>query len=483
MPEAPTTVEGWYMLHDFRAIDWDAWRDAPERRRETALAEGRDYLQSHEAVEDAPEGESATFTVLGHEADLLVIHARPTLDALDRAERCFETTAFASFTERTDSYVSVTEVSDYVSDEYFAEDEEADPGLVRYIEGKLEPEIPDDTYVSFYPMDRRRDPDANWYTLPFEERAEMMAEHGDTGREYGGRVRQVIASSVGLDDWEWGVTLFAEDPVDLKDIVYEMRFDEASAEYSDFGRFLVGKRFPPADLGSFMAGEAVPAEGEGHHETTHGESDEEANYDHDEEETADEGDIRGELADLDIYAGQPHGEDVYATVLYSEADPDDLFEEVDGLRGNFEHYDTHVKTAVYEALDADRGAVVSIWETASAADTAAGFLADLPDVVPRAEAEEGSGFGTMGMFYETKPEHRADFVETFESVEDLLVDMDGHVETDLMVNVEDENDMFIASQWDAKEDAMAFFRSDEFSETVAWGRDVLVDRPRHVFLA
>jgi chlorite dismutase len=193
-------------------------------------------------------------------------------------------------------------------------------------------------------------------------------------------------------------------------------------------------------------------------------------------------DIRGELADLDIYAGQPHGEDVYAMVLYSEADPDALREEVDGLRENFEHYDTHVKTAVYDSRDPEgRAAVVSIWQTASAADTAGGFLSELPGIVARAGEE--SGFGTMGMFYTVKPDHRGEFVEKFDAVGDLLAEMDGHLETDLLVNTDEENDMFIASQWNSREDAMAFFRSDAFSDTVSWGRDVLADRPRHVFLA
>ena len=187
------------------------------------------------------------------------------------------------------------------------------------------------------------------------------------------------------------------------------------------------------------------------------------------------------MEDLDIYAGKPHGEDVFATVLYSEADAAELFEEVDGLRANFDHYDTHVKTAVYEGERADRAAVVSIWETASAAETAAGFLSELPGIVERAGEE--SGFGTMGMFYTVKPEHRGDFVEKFDVVGDTLDGMEGHYETDLMVNREDENDMFIASQWAAREDAMAFFQSDDFRDTVSWGRDVLADRPRHVFLA
>jgi len=485
MREPPQTDEGWYALHDFRRIDWAAWRDAPERERDRAVEEGVEYLEDHEAVVDADDGASAVFAMVGHKADLLIVHLRPTLDALSTAERKFDRTALGAFTEQSTSYVSVTEVSGYVSDAYFADDEEeVDTGLKRYIEGKLEPEIPADQYVSFYPMSRKRGEQDNWYDLPFERRREMMEEHGEHGREFGGRVKQIVGSSVGLDDWEWGVTLFSEDPTDLKDIVYEMRYDEASARYSEFGPFYVGRRFPPSDLPAFLAGEAVPvgdqetahAHGEGHHGGD-GHGDEHAHGD----DGDDEGGIRGELEDLNIYAGKPHGEDVYATVLYSEADADELFEEVDGLRKNFDHYDTHIKTAVYDGRATDRRAVVSIWETASAADTAAGFLSELPGVVSRAGEE--SGFGTMGMFYTVKPEHREDFAEKFDTVGGVLADMEGHHESDLMVNLEDENDMFIASQWRSKEDAMAFFRSDAFSDTVSWGRDVLADRPRHVFLA
>jgi chlorite dismutase/heme-degrading monooxygenase HmoA len=486
MREPPQTDEGWYALHDFRRIDWAAWRDAPERERDRAVEEGVEYLETHEAVDDADDGASAVFSMVGHKADLLIVHLRPTLDAISTAERRFDRTALGAFTEQSTSYVSVTEVSGYVSDAYFAEDEEeVDQGLKRYIEGKLQPDIPEDQYVSFYPMSRKRGEQDNWYDLPFERRREMMQEHGEHGREFGGRVKQIVASSVGLDDWEWGVTLFSEEPTDLKDIVYEMRYDEASARYSEFGPFYVGRRFPPSDLPAFLAGESVPTGDAG---TAHGDDapahQADAAGDHhdgDDADDADEDDIRGELEDLDIYAGKPHGEDVYATVLYSEADADDLFEEVDGLRSNFDHYDTHVKTAVYDALERDRRAVVSIWDTASAADTAAGFLSELPGIVSRAGEE--SGFGTMGMFYTVKPEHREDFVEKFETVGGLLADMEGHGETDLMVNLEDENDMFIASQWRSKDDAMGFFRSDEFSDTVSWGRDVLADRPRHVFLA
>jgi chlorite dismutase len=128
-----------------------------------------------------------------------------------------------------------------------------------------------------------------------------------------------------------------------------------------------------------------------------------------------------------------------------------------------------------------RTAVVSLWETESAATTAGDYLADLPEVVGRAGQE--SGFGTMGMFYTVLPEYREEFVGTFEEVGELLAGMDGHQDTQLMVNQADENDMFISSQWAGREDAMAFFRADAFRETVQWGREVLADQPRHVFLA
>ena len=511
MADAPQTDEGWYVLHDFRTIDWDAWRAMPDADRRRVISEGVEYLSAHESPN---EGTSAVFSIIGHKADLLVLYLRPTLDAVSRAERQFEGTALAGVTEQPTSYVSVTEVSGYVSDAYFQDDGEVDEGLRRYIEGKLEPEIPDDEYVSFYPMSKRRGEEYNWYDLSFEDRAELMSGHGETGKQYAGKIKQVISSSVGFDDHEWGVTLFAAEPTDIKDIVYEMRFDDATSKYGEFGSFYVGRRFPPQDLGAYLAGETVPTSEADHgaragHPHGHGDSDsphgeehahgEGASHAHGDSEDhahgdshghgdgesaddeADEESIRGELADLDIYAGKPHGEDVYATVLYSEADRAELFDEVDGLRKNFDHYDTHVKSAVYGAKDGSRNAVVSIWETASAADTAAGFLSELPGIVERAGEE--SGFGTMGMFYTVKPDSRQDFVDKFDTVGEVLAETEGHIETDLMVNHEDDNDMFIASQWNSQEDAMAFFGSDAFRDTVQWGRDVLADRPRHVFLA
>ncbi len=611
----PGTEEGWYALHDLRHIEWDAWREAPEREREHALEEGIEHLQSHVDLDDSDAGGSAVFSVVGHKADVLILHLRPTLEALDRAERRFESTAFAGFTERASSYVSVTEVSGYMHEDLVdgIEDIE-DTGMRNYMQQRIYPTIPDAECVCFYPMDKRRDPEYNWYDLPFEERAEYMSAHGEIGREYAGKVSQIITGSVGLDDYEWGVTLFADDMTDVKHLLYEMRFDPSSSKFAEFGPFYVGRRFPPSDLPALLAGETVPTEDS---ETATAERDEDrsgdsadesseessgrpdaspsheeiepetlrgrlarfgvdldehteagygllfeadidaedltedveglrGNFDHydthvltsvraDSGETAvvalwkneraantasgfladltgvssgvgaslgsdetrspadrDSGahgtdaddDIRGELEDLDIYAGKPHGEDVYAMVLYSEADPETLHEELSSLAERFDHYDTHVKSAVYGSqFGGDRSAIVSLWETREAADTASGFLSELPEIVARAGADEEDGFGTMGMFYTVRSEHRDDFVQTFEETGELLAEMDGHLETDLLANVDDENDMFIASQWRSREDAMEFFRSDAFKETVEYGREVLADRPRHVFLA
>jgi chlorite dismutase len=789
--DPPPTDEGWYTLHEFRTIDWDAWREAPERERERALDEAIDFLQSALAVEDADEGASAIYSILGHKADFLLLHMRPSTAHTGALERRFEQTDFARFTERTTSFVSVTEASGYSerARDYFTGDLDEDSGLYNYIQTRLKPDIPDATHVCFYPMDKRRTPEQNWYDLPFEERAEHMDAHGDIGRDYGGKVKQMITGAIALDDWEWGVTLWGEDFTDMKDLLYEMRFDPSTSQFAEFGSFYVGRRFPPEDLPALLAGDPVPSDGtEGtvadagpvhpadadhahgddpdhghteadaghdHGESAHGaaesrgsahpgspaegdhphgdeESDGEdiddllatlgfhagedydggdyglvlysdaetqdlaaeldglrenfehydshvtsavrahgeravvvsiwdnegaadtahgfltdlpgvtdtvqgdlggaedhpdggaedhpdADRDHDEtdddhpdaggggrpdtsvdddhpveergpEEMAgllgtlglhadeeyspgdhalvlysdadaddlneevdglrgnfdhydshtttvvrahqgrsavvsiwdnegaadtahgfltdlpgvtetvrgdteggddsghaggdDESDaesIREELADLDVYAGKPHGEDIYALVLYSRADREDLLAEVSDLRDGFDRYDTHEGTDIYADPNSDTHAVVSLWETQDAADTASEYLTDLPDIA--GWAGEGDGFGTMGMFYTVKPEHREDFVEKFDTVGGLLADMDGHRETSLLANVDDENDMFIASQWDSKDDAMAFFRSDAFTDTVDWGRDVLADKPRHVFLA
>jgi chlorite dismutase len=118
---------------------------------------------------------------------------------------------------------------------------------------RLFPSVPDSKYICFYPMDRRRDGAANWYTQPLAERARMMNDHGMIGRRYAGQVKQIISGSIGFDDWEWGVDLFADDPLVFKKLIYEMRFDEVSAVYAVFGSFFVGRRVAPRDLAELLA--------------------------------------------------------------------------------------------------------------------------------------------------------------------------------------------------------------------------------------
>ena len=121
---------------------------------------------------------------------------------------------------------------------------------------RLFPEVPNARYISFYPMDRRRGEEKNWYTLPMEERARQMNEHGLVGRRYAGEVKQIITGSIGFDDWEWGVDLFADDPLVFKKLIYEMRFDQVSAVYAQFGHFYIGVRCLTKDLVALLNGEA-----------------------------------------------------------------------------------------------------------------------------------------------------------------------------------------------------------------------------------
>jgi len=454
MAEPRDKAEGWYLLHDLRTFDWSNWNRADERNKERAVEGAIEYTKDSS---DVKEGDTGLFFLVGDEADIMFVHVRPTLEAVDVARRRFEHTALAEFTEPSESYVSVTEVGGYTNG-----DIEKDR-LSSYARSKLFPEIPDKQYVSFYPMSRKREPEQNWYETSLDHRDGMMKEHRESGEDYAGKIKQIIAGSIGMDRWEWTVDLFTDDMKHAKSIVYEMRFDEATAVYSEFGPFYTGVSLAPEEIERYLEGKRVPPEeGQKGGKTAGG--------------------IRDELEELGVYGGQPHGEDVFAVVLYSEEDPEALTEEIDGMRSNFEHYDTHVETSVYD--DGDEGthtAIVSIWDNQDSATTAAGYLNDISGVIGRANG--GSGFGTMGMFYTVKPEYRDEFIERFEEVGKLLNEMDGHVESRLLENVGDKNDMFIASDWESKEDAMEFFRSEEFTETVSWGREVLDDRPRHVFLA
>jgi peroxiredoxin len=174
-------------------------------------------------------------SMLGHKADVAFMAVASDMREL----RTFQTAIQTAGVFVSDSYVSITEVSEYAANV---------PEEMK--NARLYPQLPPagKNAWCFYPMSKRRDPENNWYTLPFDKRSELMAEHGKSGRAFAGRVIQLVTASAGFDDFEWGVTLFAVNPDDLKDVVYTMRFDEASAVYAEFGAFYVGMVTPVEEL-------------------------------------------------------------------------------------------------------------------------------------------------------------------------------------------------------------------------------------------
>lgn len=234
MSEAVQTLEGWYALHDFRSIDWNAWKRLSADERAKAEDELYTFLAEWSALEERKQGSTAFYSIVGQKADLVFMHLRETLDELNELEHAFNKSAFAPYTIPVYSYVSVVELSNYMAKPG------VDPMEDPEVAARLKPILPKTKHICFYPMNKRRSGSDNWYMLSMEERRAMMRSHGMIGRNYAGRVKQIITGSVGLDDWEWGVTLFADDPLTFKKLVYEMRFDEASARFGEFGPFYVG---------------------------------------------------------------------------------------------------------------------------------------------------------------------------------------------------------------------------------------------------
>lgn len=233
MSEAALTLEGWYALHDFRSINWAAWRAADDETRAVATDELQEFLNAWTADEESGKGSSTVYTVVGQKADFVMMHLRETLEDLNAIENAFNKTTFAQFTTKSYSYVSVVELSNYLG-------KDEDPMQNPQIVARLKPVLPKNQYICFYPMNKKRDLSDNWYMLSMDERKTMMRSHGMIGRSYAGKVKQIITGSVGFDDWEWGVTLFSDDALQFKKLIYEMRFDEVSARYGEFGSFYVG---------------------------------------------------------------------------------------------------------------------------------------------------------------------------------------------------------------------------------------------------
>jgi chlorite dismutase len=248
--EPLTLGEGWGVLHLFEKVDRAGVGPAAAKRLTTAAEELE--ARGHQLI---------ACSVLGHKADIGLMALGPDLAALHAFQA--EVRACGALTPAW-SYVSLTEASEYTTTE---DDERARLGaegldaaaveehlapwrerMAKYRKDRINPRLPAKRSICFYPMSKSRAPGANWFELPFEERKRLMGGHAKTGRTYAGKVLQLITGSVGLDDWEWGVTLLADDPVELKRIVYEMRFDEASARYAEFGPFVVGLVAPLAEV-------------------------------------------------------------------------------------------------------------------------------------------------------------------------------------------------------------------------------------------
>ena len=269
MPQVPLTIEGSSVLHQMFRFRWAEWRKLERADQQKIASEAELAFQQMEKAQ------SGIFSMLGHKGDFLFVHFRNSFDELKQVELQMAGLRLWDFLEPQTSYVSMVELGLYDSsvkiydamiargvepntDEWTKEIQATLDRQREAMRPRLYPEIPAARYICFYPMDRKRGEDKNWYTLPIEERQRQMHEHGMVGRRYAGEVKQIITGSIGFDDWEWGVDLFADDPLVFKKLIYEMRFDEVSAVYAAFGSFFVGVRCPAAEFGRVLNGEIPP---------------------------------------------------------------------------------------------------------------------------------------------------------------------------------------------------------------------------------
>ncbi len=257
-----TPKEGVFFLHLFYHLNREAWNVLTQEERHA----GKSRLEALLAGLRVKAGfQAASFAMIAR-ADFGFLLCGPDLHILQETEKRLTASLGAGVLIPAYTYFSLTERSEYLStaddyaeelkvqgiaegsDEYKKKMAEFTARIEKYTKDRLHPTIPDWECFCFYPMSKRRKVDQNWYSLPISARKDLMRGHATLGRKYSGRVLQIITGSTGLDDWEWGVSLFAHDPYEIKSIVYEMRFDEVSARYGEFGEFYNGIALPPVDL-------------------------------------------------------------------------------------------------------------------------------------------------------------------------------------------------------------------------------------------
>jgi hydrogen peroxide-dependent heme synthase len=257
--------EGWHVLHLYYHVDhaqWALYGDDEQRQAKTRLTE---LVQEIRAT---PDTHLLIFSVVSPKADLGFMLLTPDLHVANTYEKQLALSLGPEILSPTYSYLSQTESSEYTTtrEQYAAETLTGEKGLVEgtpefddalrefdermahYLKHRLYPVLPDWPVICFYPMSKRRSGSDNWYSLDYEARRKLMAGHARVGRTYSGRILQLITGSTGLDEYEWGVTLLAKDTIDIKSIVYEMRFDEVSARYAEFGDFYIGLQLPLDEL-------------------------------------------------------------------------------------------------------------------------------------------------------------------------------------------------------------------------------------------
>jgi len=252
-------------MHDFYQIDHSQWQMMSREEKIEAKTRLTSLIQEINETEDA---QVLSFAVASPKSDIGFMIMMPDLQILTGFEKRLTLSLGIDVLQPVYSYLSQTERSEYTttseqyaeetligekglekgSEEYEAALKEFDDRMEHYLQHRMYPVLPNWPAICFYPMSKRRSGEDNWYSLDFDTRKKLMAGHAKTGRTYSGRILQLITGSTGLDEHEWGVTLLAKDTIDIKAIVYEMRFDEVSARYGEFGDFYIGMMLPLVEI-------------------------------------------------------------------------------------------------------------------------------------------------------------------------------------------------------------------------------------------